>query len=344
MTSISGGRAPDDDVVELPAIDLDTALDPEPHGDHSDRDDLPHDGTTPLARATRRRWLVLPLLLVVGVLLGAYIANVRADTRAAGTVSLELGGYDVREWGYTPDQPLRAGVHLLNTGTREVRVVGLSVPGLKDEELTPRSRATDGIAIPPGEWVTIPVSRDPDCGEPGSLAGGMSVPDSSSVVVEVELDGRRAEVTAHGPSAASTIFGQALTNACNTSVEDYLYVQVDAVEVEEPRDGSLVMHTMASADARLRGEITSITTTAPGLSARATSLPISTTVAPGPLTLVWTIDDCAAAKLLADVTLQVEVTTADGEARTTSSWLGTQALLAIGGLIAQTCDPGADGS
>lgn len=335
MISDGRGRTVNDDgVVELPAIDLGA-------GPSAESDAAPSAGT--IRQGPERRWVTLALILVIGAALGMIIADMRADAKADHTVSLHFGGYDLRPWYHQPGEPIDAGLQILNTGRRELTVVGLSVPGLGDEDIGSASRRLDdgGRVVPPGEWVTIPIRRHAECGGDDPRSGSV---DASSITVTAELDGRRTQVAMSAPASATTLLFEAVDVVCAPPTQ-HPYVGVTAVEIGSPRDGELRMRWQAQFDTGPNtAEISAITSTMPGFSVEAEGVPVSFGAGDAAdFDVVWTVD-CAGLGYIGDVSVVAEVISSDGDSSRTTVWLGPDVTFALGGLAATTCPGEVDGS
>lgn len=331
MTAEPGGRAPDDDVVDLPDLDLDAR--PDPDDDTTD----PGDRGTPTT-GSRLRWLAIPLILLLGGVLGAYIVSLRSDAAAAGTVSLQFGGIDTRSWSYpSPGQPLRAGIHLLNTGAREVALHHISVPGLEDDDIPTRTRdADETTALPPGEWVMVPIVRDADC---SSLQLGTAQYNATrSITVAVELDGQRSDITVQGPMSGADILQDVLPMLCS-DVDENPHLSLQLLDAGAPADGAMTMRWQNHPFGDIPDndlEVTSIQSTTPGLVIEVAAAPFSLSD-DVQFDAVWTVEDCDELVDPANAQLYVQFAQADGTTNATSTGLDSGATFALGALIADTC-------
>jgi hypothetical protein len=195
----------DDDVVDLPHVDLDaeppSSLTAEPVStDHAGRDRT--------GASRRRRWLAFLAVFVAGGLLGVYIADVRADAEAANTVTARLGRLDVAPrapGGFEPGEPVRVNVDILNTSDRDIVVTAVSVPGMLDDG----DRAVLKPAeIAPGMWATVTIIEQVDCHARGLPPAAMLDVTSSG--------GRRYQVEAMGPQSTALALSRTLQVACSS--------------------------------------------------------------------------------------------------------------------------------
>lgn len=329
-----------DDVVELPAIDLDA----EPPIAHA----APADGFAG-SPGSHPRWLVVALVFIVGAVLGVYVAGLRADAQAHSTVSLQFGGYDIQTWAARPGEPIRASIQVLNTGTREVEIVDISVPGLADAELHPHDGAEDGgRRVPPGEWVTIPIVREANCTFVTDGPVDVGHLNTASVAITAGLDGRTTEVELSGPEPDTTtaMLADAVTMACGPAEDARFGLGLVVTVVGQPRDGRLPMqlafHGNPATDG---GELVAIRSPAPGFTVVADALPVrldaqSETI----VDITWAVDCATVGQFIGEDALTAEIVTPAGQTQEAAAWFGADVTFALGGLYASTCSEEGDSS
>ena len=206
MTSASTERDPDDDVVDLPHLDIDT----ERQAGGDDEPERPgHTGRGRTPASARWRWLGFPAVFLAGGLLGAYIADVRTETEAVNTVTAGLGGLEVVPGsvaGFGREEPVRVTVDVLNTSDRDIVVTGASVPGMLDDG---DHAVIKSVEVAPGEWGTVTVIEHDDC-YARDLAPVVAVLDVTT------SDGGQHQVEATGPHSMSLNLGRTLQTVCSS--------------------------------------------------------------------------------------------------------------------------------
>lgn len=206
MTSAQTGHEPSDDEVTSLHVDLDA--EPQPGRDESlPPDHADGDRTAVLARW---RWLTFLAVFLAGGLLGAYIANIRADTETANTVTARIGRFDIAPSspaGLSPEEPVRTNVDILNTSDRDIVVTGASIPGMLndgDHDLVePRE-------VAPGEWETVTVIDPVDC-TARDLAPVATLDVTTS-------DGQQHQIEAIGPQPSAIELGRVLQVVCSSAL------------------------------------------------------------------------------------------------------------------------------
>jgi hypothetical protein len=324
---------PDDDVVDLPAIDLDVHARTQSAGDGTT-------GPARSARDARPRWLVLPLVLLAGGVLGAYVADLRADSAASNTVSLQYGGADVQMWGQPSDGGLRIGIDLLNTGTRPLELYHVSISGLEDDEVDRPTRDDDTTTLLPGKWVTVSLVRQPDCGatpDVSVIGGGSFGGPDGSITVDVALDGVRTEATLIGPQSSTSSLQQMAEAMCSQTNQPHL--ATDLVDAGAPSDGRMTMtwaHVpfISSPDGDVR--VTSIESSTPGLRLDVTGLPFST-ADHLQFDVVWTVENCTMLVDPGEASLYVRFAFPDGSTTASTAGMDAASTFALGALVADTC-------
>lgn len=286
-----------------------------------------------------RHGLLFAGALVLGVTVGGIgwiLRNAAAEAAAAaeqvdlvsGLVVVESAGLGAGGQVDLSDPELSVPLH--NAGPREVTVVSVQPDGWRLSQTPPTP-----TAIPPGGWVVVPLSIEPNCSARIS---------TTFLIVLVRTDAGDYQVETPLPPGQSQLYG-AYQQACFGGDVRPSFVLED-VDVRSANADSVRM-TVSGVAANARSDLTvtsvqagSVTHLA-GYRAEGAGLPLTFALgddAPGPLLEVtWTLAGCENVAQLAEAVLQINFVDADRRAYVHHARLPGEAVAALARLGAAEC-------
>lgn len=272
---------------------------------------------------TWHRWVGLGAALVVGAVVGIVVNNARDDAAEYSAAELVGGLVEPQTSRRSSSGPASLLViHLINTGPRDLDVVGVDVTGFVT---TADGQPRDPVTAEPDRWVSVQVTADADCDirPSGDLR----------VHVRTESGEQTAEITS--PAAES-----GLVWAWHAECES---VSGTALSIGETRTISSDATSVETSLPITNGgedpvQIVSVESATPGFAAESAILPIEVDERGfGAAQVTWTVDECTAAAGITEATVAFNVVNGARETRVLQP-LDSRALVELVRLAVRGCE------
>ncbi|TDE00511.1 hypothetical protein [Jiangella asiatica] len=279
------------------------------------------------------RWVALGAALLAGAAVGIVANNARNDAAEYGQVDLVRGTVLVETAPPLATGPQTMTVNLINTGPREIEILGVRIDGFvpaEDADPGADGDAEDDpedepIIAAPGLWVAARTTVHADCDRrpPGT------------VEVRVRTGSGEQTVVVEGQPGDDQLIW-AWQYGCDSSPESGVFIG-DTRTVSADSSGARIVLPVSNGTGQAI-QILELEATTPGFTMTTDTMPVD--VAAGELVDVlttWTVTDCADAARFTDATVAVNVGSGDMESRITQP-LGNPTLIELVRLAVRVCE------